>query len=235
MEEKLIKSRERVKNHGEVFTPKFIVHKMLSLPGVQEAKTDITKTVLEPSAGEGIFLVELLKMRLDYLIKKYKQDIIGYENDSLMALTTLYGVELLEDNSQKCVANITETYMYYYRIMAESLNVNVKENIKKSAITIISANNLLGNFLTEKDLYGNDLVFSEWLPIKKNKKGYNIIQRTEYTLDEIRDKLEVKNGNTKSKNIFSQISFFEDEVKQFEERYIPVSIDMVWKEEIERS
>lgn len=235
MEEILIKSRERVKNHGEVFTPKFIVHKMLALPGIKEAKTDFTKTVLEPSAGEGIFLVELLKMRLDYLFKEYPDDLITYENESIMALTTLYGVELLKDNSQKCVANIAETYMEYYRKYAQKLKVDINENIKKSAITIISANNLLGNFLTEKDPYGNDLIFSEWQVIDKNKKGYNIIQRTEYTLDEIREQTNVSSGNAKNKIAYNQISFFQDDIKEVDEKYVPVAIDKLWKEEIERS
>lgn len=235
MEEKLIKSKERVKNHGEVFTPKFIVHKMLNLPGVCEAKTDISKTVLEPSAGEGIFLVELLKMRLEHISKENKNSIIDYENDSLIALTTLYGIELLKDNSQKCVANIIDTYMEYYRKFADDLDVKINEKIKKSAITIVSANNLLGNFLTEKDPYGNDLIFSEWKIIGKNKKGYYKIQRTEYTLDEIRENSSVENGMSKQNNINRQISFFVEEIKTPEEKYLPVSIDMLWKEEVERS
>lgn len=208
---------------------------MLALPGIKEAKTDFTKIVLEPSAGEGIFLVELLKMRLDYLIKKNQDDLITYENESIMALTTLYGVELLKDNSQKCVANITETYMEYYRKYAQNLNVPINENIKKSAITIISSNNLLGNFLTEKDPFGNDLIFSEWQVIDKNKKGYNIIQRTEYTLNEIREHTDVSSGNAKNKIAYNQISFFQDDKKQVDEKYIPVAIDKLWKEEIERS
>lgn len=234
MEEKLIKSKERVKNHGEVFTPKFIVHKMLNLPGVSEAKTDISKTVLEPSAGEGIFLVELLKMRLDYITKKHKDSIIDYENDSLIALSTMYGVELLKDNSQKCVANIIDTYMEYYRKYADNAGLKINENIKKSAITIISSNNLLGNFLTEKDSYGNELFFSEWKIVGKTKKGYYKIQRTEYTLEEIRNNIAISNGEYKLVNKNKQLSFFAEDNKEFEEKYIAVSIDKLWKEEIKR-
>lgn len=235
MGERLIKSKERVKNHGEVFTPKFIVHKMLNLEGVRDAKTDIYKTVLEPSAGEGVFLVELLKMRLDFLAKKYSDSFIDYENYSLIALTTLYGVELLKDNSQKCVANIVDVFMDYYRIQSEKSGEKINENVKKSAITIVSANNLLGNFLTEKDLYGNDLIFSEWKVLDKKRRGFSLIERTEYTLDEIREQKDVENGVIKSKQSCVQMSFFNEPVQEFEENYEIVTIDKVWKEKVTRS
>ena len=60
----LIKSKERVQNHGEVFTPKWMVQKMLAEPAIQEKIKDIHATFLEPSAGEGAFLVEIIHQRL---------------------------------------------------------------------------------------------------------------------------------------------------------------------------
>lgn len=96
--EKIIKNKNRVQNHGEVFTPKRIVRKVLDLPGVREACQNITSTFLEPAAGEGIFLVEILKRKINMIEKRYGKDLTSYENYSLLALSTLYGVELLEDN-----------------------------------------------------------------------------------------------------------------------------------------
>lgn len=245
-EEILIKSKKRVRNHGEVFTPKHIVHKMLNLEGVREAQTDIYKTVLEPSAGEGVFLCELLKMRLENITKLAKDDIIKFENDSLIALSTLYGVELLEDNSQKCTMNLFETFIEYYINFASKLNQTAKDEVKKSAKTIISANILLGNFLTEKNPYGEDLLFSEWKIIGKDKKGYSIIQRTEYTLEEIRENQEKEAGImmrdkkvTAKGQLDGQNDFFnlykDDEVEEEKKtiKYIPVSIIKVYEEETE--
>lgn len=64
---KLIKSKERVQNHGEVFTPKWMVQKMLAEPAIQAKLQDLHATFLEPSAGEGAFLVEILHQKLNYV------------------------------------------------------------------------------------------------------------------------------------------------------------------------
>src|SRR5690625_3297407 len=104
--EKIINSKKRIQNHGEVFTPKRIINEMLDLPNIREACQNITSTFLEPAAGEGAFLVEILNRKMKMVIKNYGDDITRFENHSLLALSTLYGVELLEDNAQKCVMNM---------------------------------------------------------------------------------------------------------------------------------
>ena len=72
---------------------------MLDLPNIREACQNLTSTFLEPAAGEGAFLVEVLNKKINMIIKKYSDDLTRYENYSLLALSTLYGVELLEDNA----------------------------------------------------------------------------------------------------------------------------------------
>lgn len=61
MEEKLIKSKHRVQKHGEVFTPSWMVQKMLDTPGVKEACENVSATFLEPAAGDGNFLLAILR------------------------------------------------------------------------------------------------------------------------------------------------------------------------------
>lgn len=62
--ERLINNKRRVRKHGEVFTPSHIVKKMLDVPSISEACEDLTATFFEPGAGEGAFLVEVLKRKL---------------------------------------------------------------------------------------------------------------------------------------------------------------------------
>ena len=117
--EKIIKSKARVQKHGEVFTPRKIVNQMLDVPEIKEACENLTATFLEPAAGEGAFLIEILKRKLIMVSERYNDDLTQYENYSLLALSTLYGIELLEDNAQICVMNMYETYYDYYQKQAK--------------------------------------------------------------------------------------------------------------------
>lgn len=240
--EQIIKTKKRVQNHGEVFTPKRIVKKMLNLPDVYEACQNLTTTFLEPAAGEGVFLVEVLSRKMDMIAKNYGDNLTCYENYSLLALSTLYGVELLEDNAQKCVMNMYQVYYEAYQKQAKKHDKNMKTKVLNSAKLIISKNVAQGNFLTKLSASGNPIVFSEWkvLNISKENKTLNI-QRTEYTLDDILTGVEKENGevSTHSKkieqlNLFD--SFNDEEVIKKEKkrmRYRHVKITDVYKQEME--
>lgn len=79
----------RVKSTGEVFTPTPLVQEILDrLP--QEQFQDPTKTFLDPSCGDGQFLGEVL-------IRKVENGI-----DFETALSTIYGVDLMQDNVELC-------------------------------------------------------------------------------------------------------------------------------------
>src|SRR5699024_10818753 len=84
--ENIIKSKKRVQQHGEVLTPKSIVKKMLDTPEIKEATMDLETTFLEPGAGEGAFLMEILHRKLKMVLKKYNNSLLQYENYSLFAL-----------------------------------------------------------------------------------------------------------------------------------------------------
>ena len=74
MSEQIIKSKKGVQKHGEVFTPKKTVNQMLDIPEIKEACESLT-TFLEPSAGEGAFLVEILKRKLNMVAKRFSNNI----------------------------------------------------------------------------------------------------------------------------------------------------------------
>jgi hypothetical protein len=240
--EKIIKSKKRVQNHGEVFTPKRIVKKMLDLPNIREACQNLTSTFLEPAAGEGVFLVEVLNRKMKMVVKNYGVDLTGYENYSLLALSTLYGIELLEDNAQKCVMNMYQVYYEAYQQIAIEHGEKVKNKVLDSAKLIISNNIAQGNFLTKLSANGNPIVFSEWQPVSLRKDAKIIkLQRTEYTIEDIIDGIKKESGepsthSVKVKQLDMFDLFYNEEFAEKEEKrmkYVPVKITDVYKEEME--
>ncbi len=240
--EKIIKSRVRVQKHGEVFTPLWTVKNMLDLPGVKEACEDINATFLEPAAGEGAFLVEILRRKLNMVSKEYSKTLLQYENYSLLALSTLYGIELLEDNAQNCVMNMYQVFYEFYVETVKTLDGSINNDVLNSAKVIISANISQGNFLTREATNGDPLVFSEWSlekPLNKRTKKL-IVNRTEYTLEDIIDGKNKEFGWASSYHAVKneQITIFDflDEKYNNREkimRYVPVCITDVYKEEME--
>ena len=182
--EKLIKSKERVQKHGEVFTPSWMVQKMLDTEGVKEACENLTATFLEPAAGDGNFLVAILRRKLTMVSEQYNSSIRQYTHYSLYALSTLYGIELLEDNAQMCVMNLFEVYKDFYGEAVKKHEDKQSESTLNNAKFIISKNIVQGNFLTRKLSSGEPIVFSEW-EITKQTATMLKVQRTEYSLDEI--------------------------------------------------
>ena len=223
MLEKIIKSADRVKNIGEVFTPKKTVDFMLDQPEIKAKVNSLTATFLEPSAGEGAFLVEILKRKLFYAKTQAngKKDL---QNKFLQALSTLYGIELMEDNVEMLVMNMVNTFrdVYFKTFSPEEQN----QKILNSANVIISANMAQGNALTYKTVTGNPIVFSEWKPVGKSK-----VQRTEYTFESI------VNGNGPTGTVqehTEQLDLFADFDTEPEEpktrNYVPVKWEDIYKQ-----
>lgn len=184
-EKELIKSKERVKQHGEVFTPQWIVEMMLDQPGIKAATEDLHTTFLEPSAGEGVFLVEILHRKLQ-LAQKLSATLAEYEENALIGLSTLYGIELLEDNVEMLVMNLVSEFDRHYYAMIHEFDGIYNREVGKSAKVIISANMVQGNALTRLKNDGTPIIFSEWALLPE-KRGVRKVQRTEYTFDAIVD------------------------------------------------
>ena len=90
-DEKLIKSKERVQQHGEVFTPQWMVKKMLDVEGIKQACENIEATFLEPAAGDGNFLVAILERKLKSVTDHFSSG--HWKTKSLFALSSIYGIE----------------------------------------------------------------------------------------------------------------------------------------------
>ena len=112
--EKQVKSRERVREHGEVFTAEREVKAMLDL--VKDECENIDATFLEPACGDGNFLDEILRRKLGVCRKKYAQSAADYEKFSFLACTTLYGVDILADNVQRCRERLFATWCESFEV-----------------------------------------------------------------------------------------------------------------------
>ena len=164
MNEKIIKSKQRVQKHGEVFTPSWMVQKMIDTPGIKEATEDIYKTFLEPSAGDGNFLEAILERKLSAVTKNY--DKRNWKTKSLFALSSIYGIEFLEDNLEVARSRMFLHYLDWYE---DSFGVRLssKTDIYKSAHYLIKKNVVRGNTLTKRHPDSNELImFSEWKRVK---------------------------------------------------------------------
>lgn len=182
MAENIIKSVNRVKDHGEVFTPKKIVNLMIDQPEIKAKTNELRATFLEPSAGEGAFLTELLARKLETALRE-SRDARSFGVNCLIGLSSLYGIELLEDNVEVLVMNMNDTFRDFYREKVQTqFGKTPSAKVLNSAKVIIRANIAQGDALKRTTNDGNPIIFSEWTSITR-KKEY--VQRTEYTFDEI--------------------------------------------------
>lgn len=176
MQTSLAKSKQRIKDHGEVFTPDFIVHDMLNL--VKNETERIDSRFLEPACGDGNFLAPILEKKLNIVKKKYSRLQIDYERNALIALASIYGIELLKDNVQKCRERLFNIFLAYYK---DKYKKKIKGSYLKSAKFILERNILWGDALTLKtpDENARPIIFSSW-----SRLGSYII-RDDYYFDDL--------------------------------------------------
>ena len=160
VEEQLVKSRIRVKSYGEVFTPRHMVDKMLDLVR-EELETGpgfVDKTFLEPAAGDGNFLVAILQRKLRAMEQRVESAL--WPQESLFALASIYGIELLEDNHADAkVAMLDEFLTFHHR---HSTPCSTRTNLHRAAAFLIDTNIIRGNTLTGLDWRGQEIQFSWW-------------------------------------------------------------------------
>ncbi|MGN0193790.1 MAG: hypothetical protein ACI39G_01570 [Pseudoramibacter sp.] len=237
MKNDLIKSDERVKALGEVFTPEPIVNFMLDQPEIQAKIEDLSATFLEPAAGEGAFLTELLRRKMAAAAKQ-SDSAEAFEDNSLIALSTLYGIEIMEDNVEMLVMNLYYTFAEAYREGLKPYHKPLNPNVLKSARTIIQANMLQGDTLKKQDANGRPLIFSEWRLIpKKNPDDRQKVAREEFTFEEILEGKTESAGKLTPDEQGSQVDMFamltgapEPETEQ--KRYAVVPIVEVWQKRL---
>lgn len=152
-----IRSRKRVADHAEVFTHEREVNAMLDL--VKSETERIDSRFLEPACGGGNFLVEILKRKLSIIKQKYKTSQYDYERYSVIAISSIYGIDLLKDNVEECKQRLFDIFTKEYKhIFGKSSNDKYLDVLK----IILEKNIVCGDALTMKDNLGKPIVFSEW-------------------------------------------------------------------------
>ena len=197
-EERQIKSKERVRERGEVFTAAREVNAMLDL--VRDETENIDSTFLEPACGDGNFLDEVLRRKLAVCKKRYGKSAADYEKMSFLACTTLYGVDIMVDNVERCRERLFETWedSFGRANTPGSPRSDFHDRVSAAVRKVFEKNILLGNALSMKrvDEKGNDLdepiVFTEW---KFPWIDKDIIKRKEYRFDVLLTKSEQKKGS----------------------------------------
>jgi hypothetical protein len=169
MKQDLIKSKKRVADHGEVFTPPWMVDAMLDLVKAESERID--SRFLEPACGSGNFLVRVLQRKLARVELKFGKSAFEKRIYALLGLMCIYGIELLEDNIAECRANMLE-------ILAEYLNIDDTDEIYRAALFVLSHNLVHGDALTMKTHEGQPMTFAEWGYLGKGK-----FQRRDFRLD----------------------------------------------------
>ncbi|MEA3414369.1 MAG: DNA methyltransferase [Nanoarchaeota archaeon] len=212
VEKSLTKSKFRIRDHGEVFTPDFIVNDMLNL--VKHETERIDSRFLESACGDGNFLIKILERKLEMVEKKYKKNQFDYEINSLIAISSIYGIELLDDNVEEAQKRLYNLFLKEYkRIYKNKINQLFLENIKY----VLGKNLVQGNALIFKDKNGKSIIFPEWSAINGTQ-----IQRRDFIFEELFEpkdgtlssfdkKLTSDNGESvfipKSINLYPPISF----------------------------
>lgn len=148
-----IKSKKRVADHGEVFTPSWMVEAMLDL--VKDETERIDSRFLESACGSGNFLVQILRRKLAAVHLKYGRSDFDRNHYALLALMCSYGIELLADNIAECRANLLE-------IFAEYLNLDASDSLYRAATYVLVQNIVHGDALTIRTYDGAPITFAEW-------------------------------------------------------------------------
>jgi hypothetical protein len=165
----LVKSKQRVADHGEVFTPAWLVDAMLDL--VKGETERIDARFLEPACGSGNFLIQILRRKLAAVETKFGNLDFEKRHYALLALMCLYGIELLADNIAECRANMLE-------VLADYLGVDESDAVYRAACFVLSQNLVHGDALTMCTHKGQPITFAEWGYLGKGK-----FQRRDFRFD----------------------------------------------------
>lgn len=173
----LIKSKQRVADHGEVFTPSWLVEKMLDL--VKGESERIDSRFLEPACGSGNFLVPILQRKLAAVEAKYGKSDFEKRHYALVALTCCYGIELLADNIAECRANMLGVFAAY-------LKLDEDDELHRAAAHVLSLNLIHGDAMTMRAAGGGQDGGHDGEPISVVEWGYlgkGKFQRRDFRLD----------------------------------------------------
>ena len=174
----LIKSKKRVREHGEVFTPEHVVEAMLDL--VKQETENIESRFLEPACGDGNFLSKILERKLTIVEQKYKKSQFDFERYAFLATSSIYGIDLLDDNVVKARQRL-------YNIVRERYKKLYPKNVKRSFLAsikfVLKKNIVQGNAYSFKNKKDQPIQFSQWTAInnvKVKRQDFQFISLAEF-------------------------------------------------------
>lgn len=178
----LVKSKQRMADHGEVFTPAWMVEAMLDL--VKDETERIDSRFLEPACGSGNFIVSVLRRKLAAVELKFGRSDFEKRQYSLLALMCIYGIELLPDNIEECRANMVE-------VLADYLGATETDDSFLAASHVVGTNLVHGDAMTMLDSAGQPITFAEWGYLGKGK-----FQRRDFRLATLTDSAAYEEAGT---------------------------------------
>lgn len=217
-----IKSKKRVQDHGEVYTNPREVNAMLDL--VKHETERIESRFLEPACGNGNFLIEILSRKLNVVTKRYApnkhRNNEQWERYALLALSSIYGVEILPDNAVECRERLFDFFMEVYEDVCEASN----HEVELSARYLLECNIVCGDALTLRTNEGEPIIFAQWDLVNSHK-----FKRKDYALAHL---LEIQEEQI---SIFMQDLEYDQATKTFipkpVKEYPPINFWEVYKYE----
>lgn len=199
-----IKSKKRVADHGEVFTSEREVNAMLNL--IKQETDRIESRLLEPACGTGNFLVEVLCRKLDVVKTRYKKSKLEYERNAVLAISSIYGIDVLEDNVIYCRERLFNYFdEQYTTLYGEDCSVACRNSVR----FILERNILWGNALTMKTGGKEEpIVFSEWSAVNGS-----MLKRRDYTFEHLLESHTIGSANLGSD--FVNSAFIPKPIKEF--------------------
>ena len=188
----LIVSKERATDHGEVLTAPREVNAMLDL--VKQETERIESRFLEPACGDGNFLAEILERKLRVVGSRYGRSRLDYERNAVLAVCSIYGIDILEDNVSACRTRLFGCFKRHYSTLFKS---SAREECRDAVRYILERNIIHGDALSLKSVgpVRQPIIFSEWSAPFNN----SLLKRRDYTFSEL-----LRDGDGKQPNLFMQ-------------------------------
>ena len=174
---KQIISKKRVADHGEVFTRLREVNAMLDL--VKQETERIDSRFLEPACGTGNFLAEILARKLRVVESRYKKSQLEYERNAVLAVSSIYGIDILADNVYACRKRLYNIFDQKYMNLFKT---TAKDKCRKAVVYILNINIVCGDALSLKTIGESPqpIIFSEWSLVNGG-----ILKRRDFSFEEL--------------------------------------------------
>ena len=196
-----IVSKKRVADHGEVFTSQREVNAMLDM--VKHETQRIDSRFLEPACGTGNFLAEILSRKLGVVEGRYRQSQIELERYTLLAVTSIYGIDLLLDNVTECRRRLLD-------MVKTKFPGQFSEALAASIQFVLQRNIIHGDALSLKTVgdQPRPIVFSEWSLVNGS-----MVKRRDFEFHEL-----LSFAGIKGKPLFSDLgeeAYFPEPVRDY--------------------